>query len=102
MNDMQMIERLTLCEYWLRMKAYQLKQVDEMYNIRSLAWSIRAANSVDEDGKYTYQGFNDFFNYEKAQELVLHPVTTESEMDPKLVKIARRLQNYRGKEVKHG
>lgn len=84
------------------MKAYQLKQVDEMYNIRSLAWSMRAANSVEENGKYTYQKFDDFFDYKKAQEEVVHPIKTVSEMDPRLVTIAKRLQEYRGKEVKHG
>ena len=41
MNEIEAIERMTLYEYELRMRAYRLKMVDEEYWIYLQAWVNR-------------------------------------------------------------
>ena len=102
MTNMQEIEEMTIVEYLLRMEAYRLQQVDQTLQTRNQAWAMRAVNSVNEKGEYIFQSFKDFFDYDAAIKEIQQPVKPESEMDSDLVAIAKRLQKFRGKEVKHG
>lgn len=103
MQDMLQIEQMTVSEYNLRMQAFSLKQVDTTLNIRAIAWANRAAVSMNDNGEYTYKEFKDFFDYDKAINEALNPVAKEADMDPELVAIAKRLQEFRkGKGVEHG
>lgn len=93
---------MTLVDYLLRMEAYRLQQVDQTLQIRNQAWANRAVNSVTEKGEYVFQTFKDFFDYDQAIKEALQPEKLESEMDSDLVAIAKRLREFRGKEVKNG
>lgn len=86
---------MTLKEYDLRMRAYRLQQVDRMFERRDLAWAIMTAKSVDKDGNYVYKTFKDFFDYDEALKTVGNTQVREEDMDQDLVRIARRLAEYR-------
>lgn len=95
MTDLATIEKMTLKEYDLRMRAYRLQQVDRMFERRDLAWAIMIAKSVDKDGNYVYKTFKDFFDYDEALKTVGNIQVREEDMDQDLVRIARRLAEYR-------
>lgn len=59
------IERMTIAEYELRMKAFRLQQVDEQYMIHSQAWANAMAQATKK-GKPIYTRFDKFFDYKKA------------------------------------
>ena len=94
---------MTLREYCWRMLAYNLREVDEMYKRKDLAWSMVIAQNVDEHGDPMFKNFDDFFDYQQAIKNVYHPQKPESEMNQDLVQIAKRHEEYlRRKEVKNG
>lgn len=95
MTDLATIEKMTLKEYNLRMQAYRLQQVDRMFERRDLAWAIVTAKSVDKEGNYIYREFKDFFDYDEAIKAVENVQVREEDMDQDLVRIARRLAEYR-------
>ena len=61
-------ERMTFCEYKLRMKAYDLKMADEEYRMHKKAWLNREVKAEKRTGKGksepVYKKFKDFFDYE--------------------------------------
>lgn len=77
------------------MEAYSLKQVDETFKRRDLAWSILAAKSTNKNGEPLYKNFDEFFDYQKALAKVSKLKQTENEMNTELVRIAKRLAEYR-------
>lgn len=93
------VEDITLAEYFLRMKAYRLRQVDKTYDMATEVWLNRKVNSTNKDGKYIYTDFKTFFDYDQAQNDVLKPQKSEKEMDPDLVKIAKKLQRFQQKNM---
>lgn len=95
MKNMLDIQRLTLSEYSIRMLAFNLHEIDETFKRRELAWSIRSTQLTDKNQEYIYQDFKDFFDYEKAIDEVLNKRPQEEQMDPDLVRIAKRVQAYR-------
>lgn len=95
MTDLATIEKMTLKEYNLRMRAYRLQQVDRMFERRDLAWAIVTAKLVDKEGNYIYREFKDFFDYDKALRAVENVQVREEDMDQDLVRIAHRLAEYR-------
>lgn len=102
-NDMLTIERMTLVEFGIRREVVARKSVNQLQDIYLQAYLNRAAKAVGDDGKYVFPEFKDFFDYEKTLHLMLHSEShkkKESEMDKDLVAIAKRLQSFRGKEVK--
>jgi len=72
MNEIEAIERMTLHEYELRMRAYRLKMVDEEYWIHLQAWVNREVKAEKKKGKGrsepVYKRFDRFFDYEKRLE----------------------------------
>ena len=71
MTDLREIDAMTYREFRLRMKAYELRRLDEEYQIALLAWQIREIEAKKKNGKnkyrYVYDAFKKFFDYE-AQE----------------------------------
>lgn len=62
------VEVLTLREYFYRIKAYQLKQIDKEYDLHLQAWLIAQAKATKEQGKKqvpVFRTFKDFYDYEK-------------------------------------
>lgn len=76
------------------MLAYNLREVDETYKRKDLAWSTVIAQNVDENGDPTFKKFDDFFDYEQAIKNVYNPQKPESEMNQDLVQVAKRMQEY--------
>lgn len=74
MTDFVEIDRMTFREYRLRMKAYNLRQLDEEYMISYSAWQNREINALKKKGKKKeamYKTFKEFFNHsEKELELL--------------------------------
>jgi hypothetical protein len=85
---------MTIGEYSTRMLAFNLSQIDEVAARRDLAWSIMIAQSVDKDGKSPFKNFKDFFDYQKTLDDVYNPTQREENMNPTLVRIAKRVQEY--------
>lgn len=68
------VDRITIREYGLLMKAARLRQVDEHYKLHLGAWLTFAAKAQKRNGKPVYGKFERFFNYKKE----LEKVTNES------------------------
>jgi len=63
-----------LDEYGLLMKAYALKQVDDMYAWHMQAWLNQQVQATKKQGKATvshFKSFTDFFNKEEQERLIL-------------------------------
>lgn len=60
----EQIDRLTIPEYELLMKATQLKEVDRSRDRHLLAWLTVSAGATKKDGRPVYKKFSDFFDYE--------------------------------------
>lgn len=61
------MEVLTLKEYFLLMRAYRLRKVDQEYDMHLNAWLHRAAGATKMIGQKevsAYKKFKDFFDYE--------------------------------------
>lgn len=59
------VDRMTIREYGLLMKAAQLRQVDEQYKIHLNAWLTFAAKATRRGGRPVYGKFERFFDYKK-------------------------------------
>lgn len=70
MKDLNEIDRLTIPEYELQIKAYQLRSLDQQYNIHLQAW-VNVMAGQTRKGKPLYRTFDKFFNYQKAEEKIL-------------------------------
>lgn len=81
------------------MHAYQLKRVDEQYNMHIQAWINHQVTSTKEQGKKqvaVYKEFKDFFDYEKQiKEIEGGEVKSITSRQIKLARIAKSL-NERG------
>lgn len=71
------VDRLTIPEYELLMKAAKLKQVDMDYRAHMLAYLIFAVKAEKKSGKNkttpVYRRFKKFYDYEKEIDKVLRP-----------------------------
>lgn len=72
------IDRMTIPEYQLRMKAYQLKRVDHMYDIHMQAWANNMASQRRKNGRPVYRRFEQFFDYKRAVKLALGEIKQSS------------------------
>lgn len=74
MNDFLEIDRMTISEYQLRQKAYQLRQLDQEYFLHLAAWKNYEVQAQAKKGKKqvpVYPTFQSFFDYEKLQEKIV-------------------------------
>lgn len=69
-QDLKEIDRLTIQEYELKMKAYQLSQLDRQYEIHMQAWATVMAGQTKK-GKPVFRTFEKFFDYKKAEQKLL-------------------------------
>lgn len=78
----------------MRMLAFNLSQVDRAAEIAQQAWLNHQVSGVDERGKSPFKDFKDFFDYDAEIKQVYKPEEKESDMNPELVRIAKRMQAY--------
>lgn len=65
---------MTFSEYKLRIKAYELRQLDREYMIALEAWQFNEVQAKKKEGKRlvpVYRRFKDFFNYEEAESKIM-------------------------------
>lgn len=93
MTDLREIDAMTYREFRLRMKAYELRRLDEEYQIALLAWQIREIEAKKKNGKnkyrYVYDAFKKFFDYEAQEKKILGERT-----DPSKETAADRYKDY--------
>lgn len=93
MNDLREINRMTLAEYNLRIKAYRLRKLDRDREIAFSAWLNREINATRKRGKkieYIYRDFNKFFDYEKREREILDGSNDKGPEDS----VTSRLKEY--------
>ena len=74
MTDLQLIGRMTIKEYSLRMKAYRLMHIDELYRMHLQAWLNNQATATKQKGKKSvpyFKSFDDFFNIVEEEKKIL-------------------------------
>lgn len=69
MNDFTEIDRMTLYEYDMRLKAYNLRHVDRDYEIHRQAWANWNVQAMKNQGKRkrvpVFRNFKQFFDYDE-------------------------------------
>ncbi|XOW24276.1 hypothetical protein QK911_06770 [Lactococcus lactis] len=92
------IERMTISEYELRLKAYRLKRLDEQELIYQQAWANWQVQSTKQQGKKqvpVYSTFKKFFDKEKFENDILgidSPNNTFKK-DNKLIDLMKKANN---------
>lgn len=99
MSNMTEIENMTLEEYHIRVKAYQLRNLDSLKDLHLAAWLNQQAGATDKNGKAVHKNFKAFFDYESKEREILQPAP-EIKNKQMLQKVANNLKKYR-EEVKH-
>lgn len=89
------IEILTLYEYEMRMRAFNLARIDKEYDIALQAWLNNQATATKTTGtgksqktESVYKGFQDFFDYERKLKEVDGPSRTLTEKEQRMARIA--------------
>ncbi|WP_143414511.1 hypothetical protein [Halobacillus massiliensis] len=84
MNRLQDVEEMTLSEFHYKRYAQEYKEIDEEYRLHKSAFLIRNAAATKTVGtgknqkeEYVFKDFHDFFNYEKALQVVDMEITEE-------------------------
>lgn len=72
---------MTIPEYNLRLKAFQLREIDETNKIHQLAWAINMASQRKKNGVPVYRRFDKFFDYKKALNSLLKKDKKKTETD---------------------
>lgn len=65
------VDKITLRDYELLIKAEQLKSVDDDCKTHWLAWLTFQAKAMKKSGKPAYRTFRSFYDYEKELEKVM-------------------------------
>lgn len=101
MTDLREINRMTIAEYSLRMKAYRLRRLDQEYHIAYQAWMNREIQATRKKGKSRYESvykdFRSFFDFESREKEILYGTKRENKPANG---IASRLSEYM--RMKHG
>lgn len=104
MTDFSDIERMTLYEYDIRMKAFRLQQIDREFDIHLQAWTNWNVQATKKQGKGkcvpVYKTFKQFFDYEQRVEDVLEKKHTEE--DEKKLGIAGILKKQKERREMDG
>ncbi|MBU5267916.1 hypothetical protein KQI21_14130 [Virgibacillus proomii] len=101
-TSLYQIEILTLREYALRVRAFQLQQIDKEYRMYKQAWLNHQVTLTKEQGKKQvpiYRRFKDFFDYEKHLKEVSKPKILNDKMK-RLADLAKQVNSK--KEVPYG
>lgn len=73
-NDIDAVDRTTLREFALLMKAAKLKELDNMRDLHVQAWLNNAAKATEKRNKKVvakFKTFKSFFDYEKLEAEIL-------------------------------
>lgn len=62
--DILAIQRMTMADFEVMVKAYKLRQVDEMFMASYQAWQISQAQASDKKGHPIHKKFRSLFDYE--------------------------------------
>lgn len=62
--DILAIQRMTMADFEVMVKAYKLRQVDEMFMASYQAWQISQAQASDKKGHAIHKKFRSLFDYE--------------------------------------
>lgn len=100
-SDLTQIERMSLSEYDLRLKAHKLRYLKEEKMAHLLALRIRDAKAVSSDKKtYLFKNFSDFYDEEARRDEVLG-IKSRTANDL-LLERARRVRQYRKEKELNG
>lgn len=84
-------------EYELRMRAYQLQQIDKEADMHMQAWLNHQVTATKESGKKqvpVYRKFKDFYDYESRLNEVLAPHKS-SKVSPQMRQAVQRVAKRR-------
>ncbi len=98
MQDFAQIDRMTLYEYEMRMKASDLRRVDREYEIHLQAWANWNVQATKKSGKKrvpVFKIFKQFFDYRKAEAEVLKERKKSS--SPQSQKIIEGMKNQKNR-----
>lgn len=97
MNDFIEINRMTIPEFEIRMKASELKKLDRIHEIHILAWAINQAGATKKNGRPVYRTFRSFFDFEKQERKIMGIVKEKSSYFKKVVSFLENSKNGGGK-----
>lgn len=72
-NDMYQIETMTISEYYTRLEAYQLKQIDIQRDLALQSWfnqSVQATTGSSKNPKPKYTKFDKFFDAKMQEDKI--------------------------------
>ena len=95
MNDFLEIDRMTIYEYELRMKAFRLRNLDREHDLHKLAWITQQAGAAKKNGRPVFRSFKQFFDFKKMEKEVLSGKSKESSLLNSRVMQAMRNQKER-------
>lgn len=90
MNDFLEIDRTTMYEYELRMKAFRLRYLDREAAMHKQAWVSRQVGATKKNGKPFYRTFKQFFDYEKAERNMLNMGDRPKLLNDRIMQAVRR------------
>ena len=101
MTSLAEIERMTFFEYRLRLRAYELSQVDKERDIHMQAWCNWNVQATKGQGRHkrvsVFKTFKSFFDYEKLINKVLGKnLAEEAGVPVKSIVEGMKLQRERG------
>lgn len=97
------IDRMTMPEYLMRIKAYRYEELDKQRDLHYLAFLNQAVQSTTGTGKsqeLKYNTFDKFFDYDKLARSIEGEPQEPQEMDDRKKELLRliRIANTKGKE----
>lgn len=105
MSDFAEIDRMTLYEYEMRMKASDLRRVDREYEIHLQAWANWNVQAMKKSGKRkrvpVFKTFKQFFDYKEAEQAILLPKKRKGE-STKPQRIIRGMEKQKERRRAHG
>lgn len=85
-SSLAQVDRMTLPEYRLLMEGVRLREVDRDYRCHLQAWLNQKARASKKTGKHkselVYKKFQDFYDYEEAQEKAIEQGKPEGKRKP--------------------
>lgn len=108
MQDMREIGRMTMAEFYLRLEAYQLRQLDRQEELATLAWLNQQvqATTGKSDPQPKYRQFDQFFDRAGAERQIRrsygdeYVIDVAEDADEQSDSIAARIAEYKRLKAK--
>lgn len=105
MDDFAEIDRMTIYQFEMRMKAFELRRVDREYEIHLQAWANWNVRAMKKSGKRkrvpVFKEFKQFFDHKKAEDAVLKKKPSKnSQQSSKIMDAMRKQKERRGADGK--